>query len=167
MAEIHSSTIKRILSFIMLLLLLTSCSIGKTEEQPEATSAINNTTDLLVPVPEKEWGLYKFPLLVSLPEKELFLYGVWPKGVVLYTGKQGQFFDWEFYSPRTHHPKIFTGDFDHNGMEDVAITVYWKTGTGLSVEELHFLKPIQADDTLQYSDYAVNEEELEGLLHDK
>lgn len=180
MTKIRFSIKHKICLSIILLLFLSSCSANISNETSEATSAadINNETsevndiavnaaDSTTPISGLEWKLYKFPLLASVPEKELLLYGFWPQGVVLYEGDNGQFFDWDFSRSGRYPPKIFTGDFDNDGVEDIAITIHVGSGTGVSVEELHLLRFMEDDYLPRYNEYTVDADELETLLHEK
>ncbi|MDR1629009.1 MAG: hypothetical protein LBS36_02180 [Oscillospiraceae bacterium] len=163
---------KYALILMLVLSCLTACGQSVTPETSTdaAATASNQFMPQKVapeaPISELEWENYKFPLLALNEEKGLYLYGVWPRGVVLYTGNTGQFFDWGFDSPRRFYPKIFTGDFDKDGDADVAISVYAKSGTGLSVEDLHLLKKVIDSYGWHYSDYAVSEDALEAQLQE-
>lgn len=108
--------------------------------------------------------------LIELPEKEVALYGVkeYPTGgnvVWLRWGDALAEFDWNFVTPSGVPPQVWCFDADGDGQEEMVVTCYWGSGTGVSIEALHIVEK-SADGVL--TDYALPEElwgeQMFGLL---
>lgn len=92
----------------------------------------------------------KYPLLAELPPEDIYLYGIKPTGVVLKYGNKTQIFDWRYTTPRFILPVLKKDDIDHDGKDEIMCVLNVDSGTGVSVDELHILKP---DGTAGYVDY--------------
>jgi len=88
----------------------------------------------------EEFEASQLPLIAALPEKDIFLYAVKPRGVILYVKDTGHYYDWYYLTPRFVLPSLYTGDYDSDGEEEVAVVTYTGSGTGVSVEELHMIE---------------------------
>lgn len=163
---------KRIAAVLTVLFMLFMCACAHKETPltvaagtPAETIPESLESELKnMPVtPESQWGAYPFPLLTSMPERELYLFGLQPHGVVLYDHGHGYYFDWHYDSPRTQAPKIFVGRFSGDA-EEIAVTVCSKTGTGVNIEDLYLLHAEIVNDETVYHDFYVDEEISEKLL---
>ncbi|MBS4959414.1 MAG: hypothetical protein KHZ62_01155 [Clostridiales bacterium] len=63
----------------------------------------------------------RFPLLAAVPEKNIYLYGLQPQGMVLYQQDQAIYIGGDYLSPRFFLPTIFAEDFDGDKREDTAV----------------------------------------------
>ncbi|MGE5678841.1 MAG: hypothetical protein ACM3ZR_12365, partial [Pseudomonadota bacterium] len=88
----------------------------------------------------EEFEASRIPLIAALPEKDIYLYAVKPKGVILYVKGTGHYYDWEYLTPRFILPAIYTGDYDSDGEEEVVVVTYTGSGTGYSVQDLHVVE---------------------------
>ncbi|MDR1002017.1 MAG: hypothetical protein LBL82_01925 [Oscillospiraceae bacterium] len=108
----------------------------------------------------------KFPLYASLPEDDFYLYGILPYGMVLYHDGIGQYFDWSGITPRQVMPEMSYYDYDGDGEKELAVTVYWGSGTGVAMMDLHILKqePQEEGFPTRYRDYVLSSEysEVDG-----
>ena len=93
------------------------------------------------PIAEKdEVENLAYPLMASIPEKFLWLYGA-DQGSILKYGGIVQEFDW-YPSPTPSYvlPQVSLRDMDQDGVEEIVCVLYVGSGTGVSVEELRVLK---------------------------
>ena len=124
---------KLVIMLIVLFLLLSGCSSNVPENSESSTTQVS-TAD--VPAAEEH-----FSLIASLPEDDIYLYGILPHGVVLYQDGTGRCFDWAGMSgPRTVMPQLKYADFDGDGIKEIAEIECIGTGTGVHVTALHMLK---------------------------
>jgi len=136
------------ISLLAALLLFGGCNAAQTDppttmEAPTATEAPIITEALTtIKAAAQATGYQKsIPgLLAKLPEEELYLYGILPRGALLYYQGRGTYLDWDHYSPREFYPKMAIGNYDSDATQEIAIALYNKSGTGLSGEELHILE---------------------------
>ncbi len=98
-------------------------------------------TEIVTPMTH---GLVKYPLLASIPERNLFLYGA-DDGVIVKHGEILKPFEWIYLTPRFVLPWMRMEDFDNDGTEEILCVTYVASGTGLSIEELHILEPDEAE----------------------
>jgi len=123
---------------VISLLMLTVCSINVYPKSSDPSNSFNSSSSV---VDQSQWGLKNGPmLLASVPDKHIYLYGLWPNGIVLYNNNYGKYFNWVYNVPASVPPKMAVADFDHNGDIEIAITLMNRTGTGLGAEDLHVLK---------------------------
>lgn len=95
----------------------------------------------------------RLPLIAAIPERDIYLYGVKPRGVVLYVKGTGHYFCWEYLTPRFVLPRMYEDDFDSDGDEELAVILYTGSGTGYAVEELHMVE-IDEDEVLSREPYS-------------
>lgn len=131
-----------VISLTLCIIVLNACI--QSNNQPQADSERKtNTKD----APEKVISSYeeyentKYPLIAADPENNIRLYGVKPQGVVLCKDGIEQSFDWSYITPRGILPEIETADFDGDGIYEIGVNLYRGSGTGMSIEQLHIVKP--------------------------
>ena len=113
-----------------------------TADNTNAVSAVTdmvNDTNTEVIKSWEEYEAQKVPLIAAIPDKNIFLYGIKDKGVILYYNNTGHFYDWNYMTPRFVLPRMELADFDRDGREELAVILYAGSGTGYSVEELHIV----------------------------
>lgn len=88
----------------------------------------------------EEYEASRLPLIAALPEKDIYLYAVKPRGVILYTGDSGHYYEWDYLTPRFILPSLNVGDYDSDGEEEIAVVTYTGSGTGVSIEDLHIVE---------------------------
>jgi hypothetical protein len=125
-----------------------------------STAAVTSASEVLATDEYSDYDKTAVPLIASLPEDDIYLYGIKPKGVVLYYKGIGKFFDWS-YTARHIFPRMKTSDFDNDGINELAVILHIGSGTGVSVDELHILEISEI-----YNEYAPNENELYDLIYD-
>lgn len=77
-------------------------------------------------------------LLAQLPEKDIFLYGIWDEETpeercLLRVGDRAWSYDLPWATPRCLLPQLHCGDFDGDGEDELAMLAYTGSGTGVSV----------------------------------
>jgi hypothetical protein len=60
--------------------------------------------------------------------------------MVLYYKGAGLHFDWHGITPRNIFPELLYHDFDGDGAKELAVTLYYASGTGVSLMSLHILR---------------------------
>ena len=88
-------------------------------------------------------------LLTSLPSEEIYIYGynddtISGRGLIIQIGLELIHLDEYYLTPRQILPLIDYSDYDKDGENELAITIYWASGTGVSIEKLYV---IDTDDT--------------------
>jgi hypothetical protein len=89
-------------------------------------------------------GQYVYPLVASIPEEDIYLYGA-DDGVVLRHGDVIKPFRWNYLTPRFVLPRLKLEDIDKDGVEEIICILYVGSGTGVSIEDLHVLEPDEDD----------------------
>jgi len=89
---------------------------------------------------------FKFPLIASIPEKDIYLYSIdnggdgW-YGSVLFAGDTGYFYDSIVcIAPQYNLPQLCLADFDNDGQDELAVVDCYGTGTGVLIYGLHVIK---------------------------
>ncbi len=95
----------------------------------------------------EEFQASNLPLIAAIPERDIYLYGIKPRGVILYVEGNGHYFDWDYFTPRFILPQMHIGDFDHDKDEELVVILHVGSGTGVALEELHIVE-ISGDPTL-------------------
>lgn len=147
---------KRMIIYICILIFLLSmagCTLNQNKNE-EPPTEIEVTTE---EVTEKEELI---PLLAENEEEELFLYGIRPDGVILYSDGNGYYFDWAYSCSDYKEPRLFKGYFDRNNTEDIAVVTYTKND-GVSIEDLRI---ISDGDFNAENVYLINEEEFNSYV---
>ncbi|MBR5233932.1 MAG: hypothetical protein IKW03_06950 [Clostridia bacterium] len=122
---------------MIMALLCVSCITGCTlnyEEPPSEKPSEDHSQ-----VEEETEKEELIPLLAADEESDLYLYGIRPDGVILYNDGTGHYYDWAYSCAQYRQPRLFTGDFDGNNTQDIAIVTYTKND-GVSVEDLRIIK---------------------------
>ena len=81
-----------------------------------------------------------FPLYAKIEEDDIYLYGMDGQGMILHHEGTDTWFDWPGLTPRFILPQMAYYDFDGDGIKDIAVTLYWGSGTGVSMMDLHIVK---------------------------
>lgn len=147
---------KRMIIYICILiflLCLAGCTLNQSENEGPLTE-IEITTEAIT---EKEELI---PLLAENEEDELYLYGIKPDGVVLYSDGSGHYFDWAYSCSDFKEPRLFKGYFDGNNTEDIAVVTYTKND-GVSVEDLRIISDGDFDED---NVYLINEDEFNSYV---
>lgn len=118
------------LLILLLVLVFAGCTADKnnTAEPMSEAHSIEETT-------EKEELV---PLLASDEENGIYLYGIKPRGVILYENGEGHYYDWEYSRSDYRAPKIFSGSFRFGSENDTAIVTYADNGK-LDAEDLRII----------------------------
>lgn len=110
------------------------------------------------PSTAEENGAY---LLASLPESDIWLYGIIDdesadRVVIEHSGTSDEF-DQCWLTPRSILPQLSSADYDDDGISETAVSYYIGSGTGVSCEEL-VVYSLNADG--HYSAYTFDAESL-------
>lgn len=126
-----------------------------------ATTATGQTDEYGQPIfdPAANQG-YKgnFPLYAMLKSENIYLYGVYPYGMVLYQNGNGTYFDWPGLTPRCILPELSYLDYNGDGKKELAVILYCGSGTSVSEMDLHILEINQLDNKRgkpTYTDHAL------------
>lgn len=104
---------------------------------------------------------HDFPLYAKLESEDIYLYGVHPYGMILYQNGKGTYFDWPGLTPRQILPELSYCDYNGDGQKELAVTIYWGSGTGYSMVDLHILEITQLDSRKPiYIDHALLSSEV-------
>jgi hypothetical protein len=107
-------------------------------------------------------GLVDYPLVASIPEEDIYLYGA-DDGVILRYGDVIKPFEWAYLTPRFVLPRLKLEDIDEDGVEEIICILYVASGTGLAIEELHILEP---DENEIYRDVFFTAEDYNNQLNE-
>lgn len=80
-----------------------------------------------------------YHLIASIPQQDIFLYGLQPKGVVVSFCDDITYIDAVYATPRRTLPGIAYGDYDGNGIQEIAVSFQTDSGTGIDQDTLHVL----------------------------
>lgn len=108
--------------------------------KPSEQVKSNNTAKEKVVESGEEFDASNLPLISAVPDKNIYLYAVKPKGVVLYIDGKGHYFDWDYLTPRFILPRMNVDDYDNDGHDELSIILYVVSGTGFAVEDLHIIE---------------------------
>ncbi|MEG6523317.1 M56 family metallopeptidase [Desulfotomaculum sp. 1211_IL3151] len=125
-----------------------------SENKQEKAISIKDLTEKSI-ITSDRYQKTEYPLLAALPKEDIYLYGLKPVGVVLRYGDKLQLFNWKYLMPRFILPVLHKYDLDHDGEDEIICVLDAGSGTGLSLYELHVLKPSGASGYVDYmfSDY--------------
>lgn len=149
------SKIPFIVCLVLISLFYTSCTMkNKNSSSPEViekkkiiqnfNSAEQAKTDISrkekVIKTVEEFDISNLPLISAISDRNIYLYGIKPNGVILYVEGKGHYFNWHYLTPRFILPEMNIGDYDNDGNDELAIILYVGSGTGCAVEELHIIE---------------------------
>lgn len=80
-----------------------------------------------------------YHLIASIPQEDIFLYGLQPRGVVVSFDGDASYIDADYATPRRMLPEMAYGDYDGNDRKEIAVSFNTDSGTGLDVDTLHVL----------------------------
>ncbi len=104
------------------------------DDFPTQLSSGTDVADRVSALEEGETGLY---LVCQLPEQDTWLYGYCDaentQGLILRVGTLWQSFDIPFLASQTLMPAMAYGDYDSDGMEELAVVSFLGGGSGVSV----------------------------------
>ncbi|CAM4474110.1 hypothetical protein [Paenibacillus tarimensis] len=78
--------------------------------------------------------------IVSLPEKDVYLYPAAENTALLQIRDKEQELDWMYSNPRMVMPVLQMHDYDRDGAEELAAVLHVASGTGLAIDELHIVE---------------------------
>ena len=159
----------KIFTLLLSIIFLTSCGQGNvpvensdrntsTERTQNNSEKTTNPSDAAASGDEITNPIYdsqeNFPLWASIESDNIYLYGVYPFGYVLYQDGKGTYFDWPGLTPRGIVPELKYFDFDKDGKKELAILLYIGSGTGVAQMDLHILE-INGTENLkpEYTDF--------------
>lgn len=128
------------------------------ESAPSTENIINDETDEFDNEITYRFDKSNFPLYAMIKSEDIYLYGIEPYGMVLYQNGKGTYFDWPGLTPRCILPALSYFDYDGDGKKEVAVTLYWGSGSGVSIMDLHILKIKEPEydwDKLIYTDHSL------------
>ena len=96
-----------------------------------------------------DWNQEEEPLALLDQTEDMALYGIAGEKdrILLCWGDIEAEFPWSYRTPRAIPPQCWQIDVDGDGIEDAAIVCYCRSGTEVSVEQLHIVKK-SSDGTL-------------------
>jgi len=147
---------KRIIVLLMGFMLLAGCGAASLKGTAETTTGIAATDEWAALM---EWfdrthpasiaaatdslGGERFPLYASVPEDEIYLYGIvgenFRRDVVLFQEDCETYFSgwggdaWRGYTEMIYH------DFDGDGKKEIGVVAYQGSGTGVYLSDLHIV----------------------------
>ena len=100
-----------------------------------------------------------FPLYAMIKSENIYLYGISGSrtGMVLFQDGEATYFLWPGLTPRLVLPKLSYFDYDGDGENELAVTLYHSSGTGVALMDLHILKIGESKygNNLIYTDYSL------------
>lgn len=164
----------KLIFLISMILLFTAACNGTVEtlstpagdlnrESPAVT--LNSDRDATV----KSWVEFRnarLPLIASIPEKNIFLYGIYPFGAVLYYEKSGFYYNWISLSEHFDLPKLYSFDIDTDNSREVLCFLYPGFEKTYLIEEIHVLKMISGSGSMVMDDFCFGEEDYTKSLFD-
>lgn len=123
---------------LMACILFTSLSLAGEKVEPSEDEA-EIKEEKVIETPE-DYDASNILLVSAIQDKNIYLYGIKPEGAVLYVDGTGHYYDWIYLTPRFILPRMYTGDYDYDGKEELAIILYVGSGTGCAIEELHIVE---------------------------
>jgi len=106
-----------------------------------------------------------FPLIASVEDRSLFLYGITPYGVVLVNNGVSSYFDWLNVSSNMEKPEMHSLDVDRDGIEEIEIITKAVDETGENQHGIHILKFVSNGENKPiYSDIGMDAKQTVELL---
>jgi len=112
--------------------------------------------------PISEWGrTSSFPLFAMIKSENIYLYGMNNRcycdaGMILFQDGHATYFNWPDLTPRAIMPELSYFDYDGDGEKELAVTLYWFSGTGCALMDLHILKPKKDESRhISYDEYSL------------
>ncbi len=133
---------------------------------PDSMLSLPENIGKVVAWSAQEYMDQEYPLLASIPDKDIWLYDDKESGrnAVLKQGGRVQVFQWWMLSPQYHLPRLYLSDIDNDGTEELICILHSFTGTGVSIQELHILEMendgYYRDVVFSDSDYCTQLEQL-------
>lgn len=108
----------------------------------------------------EEYLAAELPLIASLPERDIYLYALKDANddepnVLLRVGQETHIYAWEYLTPRFILPQMAVADYDGNGTLELAVSMNFASGTGVSMDRLVFVNLSNQDD--RWSEYVYPE----------
>ena len=139
---------------MVLLLLLAGC--GFRVPVAESIESVSESS-------ESSIAEEHFSLLASLPEDDIYLYGIGGNGFMLFQDGCGRYFDWNgVKNSNRGKPRLKYADFDGDGVKEIAVIECITAFTDDYFTKLHVLKIEEnySNRIYSYKDYTVTVYEL-------
>lgn len=108
----------------------------------------------------------KFHLIASVPDENIYVYGLQPKGIIIYYQDNASFIDIDYITPRQILPKINYSDYNQDGKKEIALSFHNMSGTGVAIEELHILTVDTVKEQFLLTDYPLETETILNSIKD-
>lgn len=144
----------------------TSTEYEKNDKQQETSQP--TPQDRKVVDSHEEYDASDLPLIASIPDQNIYLYGIKPTGTVLNIRDTGLYFDWAYITPRFILPQMMLSDFDSDQQQELSVVLYVGSGTGYAVEELHVLEieeTLLKDETAFSDEYVVPSQRVKDHMY--
>lgn len=106
-----------------------------------------------------------FPLLASVKEESLFLYGIRPYGVVLVNNGVASYFDWLNISDNMKLPEMYASDIDRDGINEIVILTKETDEAGESQDGVHVIEYVSdGENNPIYDDTGLNSADTVEML---
>lgn len=100
-------------------------------------------------------------VLAAIPDQAISLIAG-TNGTILQAGDREQEYDWLYMTPRGIEPRLLLYDFDDDGVEELAISLYIGSGTGISISDLRMVE-LDGD---AFADYRFDPEQYISQIHE-
>lgn len=101
----------------VMIVFMAGCTLSPENNRNEQSTADENVTTGETETLEAPL----IPLLAENKENDIHLYGIRPRGVVLYVGREGHYYDWEYSFSESNPIRIGVGSFKYGSENDIAI----------------------------------------------
>lgn len=105
-----------------------------------------------------------FHLIASLPQEDIFVYGLRPKGIVVYFKGEASYVDTEYCSSKRILPDISYGDYNNDGKYEIALNFYVESESGEDTEELHVLVGYNNDGIYYVEDNKFSAQSFKNII---
>lgn len=108
-----------------------------------------------------------FPLLASVKEESLFLYGIRPYGVILVNNGVASYFDWLNISDDMKLPEMYASDIDRDGINEIVILTKETDESGESQDGVHIIEYVSdGENNPIYDDTGLTSADTVEMLKD-